>query len=63
MEFQLEEGRMRNAFSRIINQEVKLVYPKNYTPFSFPLMVDRLREKLSTEKIEDKIKKMKLVLD
>ena len=48
---------------QILNQEIKLVYTKNYTPFSFPLMVDRLREKLSTEKIEDKIKKMKLVLD
>ena len=63
MEFQIEEGRMRNAFKRINSQEIKLIYPKNYTPFSFPLMVDRLREKLSTERIEDKIKKMKLVLD
>ncbi|HMN91466.1 MAG TPA: hypothetical protein PKE68_15700 [Saprospiraceae bacterium] len=32
------------------------------TPFAFPIMVDRLREKLSSEKLEDRIKKMKLQL-
>lgn len=63
LEFQLEEGRMRRAFDRIANQTIRLIYPNSYTPFSFPLMVDRLREKMSTEKLEDRIKKMQLALD
>jgi ATP-dependent Lhr-like helicase len=33
------------------------------TPFAFPIMVDRLREKLSSEKLEDRIKKMTLLLE
>jgi len=32
------------------------------TPFAFPIMVDRLREKLSSERLEDQIRKMKLQL-
>ncbi len=63
LEFQLEESRMRQAFNRISSQEIRLIYPKSYTPFSFPLMVDRLREKMSTEKLEDRIKKMQIALD
>lgn len=63
MEFQLEETRLREALNRIANQTIKLVFPKSYTPFSFPLMVDRLREKLTTEKLEDRIKKMQIDLD
>jgi len=56
--FQLEESRMRDALARIRNQIFLLVRPKKPTPFSFPLIVDRLREKLSSEKLEDRIKKM-----
>lgn len=32
--------------------------PNKATPFSFPILVDRLREKLTSEKLEDRIKKM-----
>lgn len=56
--FQLEESRMRDALARIRNQTFLLMRPKKPTPFSFPLIVDRLREKLSSEKLEDRIKKM-----
>jgi ATP-dependent Lhr-like helicase len=36
--------------------------PHRATPFAFPVIVDRLREKISTEKLEDRIRKMKLQL-
>lgn len=61
LDFQLEEGRLRLAFERINEQKIIVSYPENVTPFSFPIMVDRLsREKLSSEKMEDRVKKMKL---
>jgi ATP-dependent Lhr-like helicase len=64
MEFQLEETRMREAMRRIANQTIVLKKLEKPSPFSFPIMVDRLnREKLSSEKLEDKIRKMKLELD
>lgn len=58
MDFQLEEARMRKALERIARQKIILTKPEKPTPFSFPIMVDRLREKLTTEKIEDQIRKM-----
>lgn len=58
MDFQLEEGRMRHALERIANQKIILKYPDRPTPFAFPIMVDRLREKLTSEKLEDRIKRM-----
>jgi ATP-dependent Lhr-like helicase len=32
--------------------------PGKFTPFAFPIIVDRLREKLSSEQLEDRIRKM-----
>jgi ATP-dependent helicase Lhr and Lhr-like helicase len=55
---QLEEERLRMALERINTQEIILNYPTQYTPFSFPILVDRLRGKMSTETIEDRVKKM-----
>jgi ATP-dependent Lhr-like helicase len=55
---QLEEERLRIALERINTQEIILNYPMQYTPFSFPILVDRLRGKMSTETIEDRVKKM-----
>lgn len=64
MEFQLEETRMRTAMERIASQTIVLNYIEKPSPFSFPIMVDRLnREKLSSEKLEDKIRKMKVDID
>ncbi len=63
MEFQLEESRMRIAMERIESQSIILKVIDKPSPFSFPIMVDRLREKLSTEKLEDRVKRMKLQLE
>ncbi|MBL6445213.1 ligase-associated DNA damage response DEXH box helicase [Fulvivirga sp. 29W222] len=63
MEFQLEEARMRNALLRINKQKFIVTEPDKPTPFAFPIMVDRLREKLSSEKLEDRVKRMQLQFD
>ena len=60
MEFQLEEGRLRQALERIEMQETVIVEIKKPTPFCFPILVDRLRQRMSNESLEDRIKKMKL---
>jgi ATP-dependent helicase Lhr and Lhr-like helicase len=60
MDFQLEEARLRRALTRITDQKIILARPDKPTPFAFPIMVDRMREKLTSEKIEDRIRKMAL---
>ena len=63
MDFQLEEQRLRLALERINWQKIVLTHPEKPTPFAFPIMVDRIREKLSSEKLEDRVRKMKLQLE
>ena len=60
--FQLEESRLRMALDRIATQEVCIEIPEKATPFAFPIIVDRLRERMSTEQLEDRIRKMKVRL-
>ncbi len=60
MDFQLEEARLRRALDRIAVQKIILTTPDKPTPFGFPIMVDGMREKLTSEKLEDRIKRMAL---
>lgn len=62
MTFQLETERLYRALNRISKQHLLLSKPGKATPLAFPIMVDRLREKLTSEKLEDRIEKMKLRL-
>ncbi|WP_273565394.1 ligase-associated DNA damage response DEXH box helicase [Maribacter halichondriae] len=60
---QLEEGRLRLSMERIATQEVVWKQCEKATPFAFPLITDRLsREKLSSEKWEDRVKRMAALL-
>ncbi len=61
-EHEMEEGRLRLALERIASQEVIWKQCEEATPFSFPIITDRLREKLSSEKLKDRIKRMTLKL-
>jgi len=59
MTFQLEEARLREALKTIQGQKIILSRPGKYTPYSFPIIVDRLnREKLTSESVEDRVKKL-----
>ena len=57
-EHQLEEGRLRLALERIAEQDIVWKKCSQPTPLSFPIITDRLREKLSNEKLADRIKRM-----
>lgn len=55
---QLEVVRLRQALERIGKQQLVITYPDLPTPFAFPIMVDRLREKMSSEDLKVRIGKM-----
>nr|WP_321414888.1 ligase-associated DNA damage response DEXH box helicase [uncultured Allomuricauda sp.] len=57
-EHQLEEGRLRLALERIAQQDIVWKKCSQPTPLSFPIITDRLREKLSNEKLADRIQRM-----
>jgi len=63
MEKQLEQSRMAMALTRLSNSATLLVHPPKPTPMSFPILVDRLRETLSTEDVGDRIEKMVMRLE
>lgn len=63
MDFQLEEARLRKALIRIAHQKIIIKEPDKPTPFAFPIMVDRTREKITSERLEDRIKKMMISFD
>lgn len=59
MTFQFEEQRLRDSLKKIQAQKLIITQPDNYTPFSFPIIVDRLsRDRLSSERLEDRVKRM-----
>ncbi|WP_417352763.1 ligase-associated DNA damage response DEXH box helicase [Flavobacterium alkalisoli] len=57
-EHQLEEGRLLLALERIQQQTTVWKQCEKPTPFSFPIITDRLRERLSSETLADRIKRM-----
>jgi len=64
LEQQMEEVRLRLALQRICKGHIRLRYPKKFTPFCFPIVVDGLnRNNLSSERLEDRIRKMQRMLE
>ena len=59
-EQQIEEYRLRESLERIKSQDIIWNQCDKPTPFSFPIITDRLRAKLSSEKLADRIKRMQL---
>ena len=59
----MERDRMTQVFENIASQEIVWRDCSQPTPFSFPLITDRIRSKLSSESVEDRIKKMYLQLE
>ncbi len=61
--YQLDYQRIIQAFKRAVAKDVQIVSIQKPTPFCFSLLVDRLREQLSNEKLEDRIAKMLTLAD
>lgn len=60
---QLEEGRMGDALRRLSASKLLIAEPGRPTPMAFPILVDRLRETLTSESLTDRIQKMTLRLE
>ncbi len=55
---QMEEVRLRNALTRMAESNIMIQFPERLTPFCFPIKVDSMREDMSSEKLEDRVRKM-----
>lgn len=55
---QLEEARLRAAFERISQSKIIYTFSDRFTPLSFPIKVDSLRQSLSSEDLGTRIRKM-----
>ena len=58
LEQELEIGQLRLALAALRGRSLAHVAIAMPTPLAFPLMVERMREKLSTEKLSDRVARM-----
>jgi len=55
---ELDVERLGDALARMRSSELTMQALARPSPFAFPLLIERLREKLSTEKLRDRIERM-----
>ena len=60
---QMEEIRLRDMLHRIQASDIIITFPERLTPFCFPIKVDSMREDLSSEKLEDRVRRMQMQLE
>lgn len=60
---QMEETRLRDMLSRIQASDIVITFPEQLTPFCFPVKVDSMRENLTSEKLEDRVRRMQKQLE
>ena len=58
MRDELDLARLTDTLARMRSMALRLVEVEHPTPFAFPLMAARIREKVSTEKVGDRIARM-----
>ncbi len=63
LERQLEQSRLARALERMASGRVSVVEVERPTPLAFPLVVDRAREQLSSEKLADRVRRMAAPLE
>ena len=59
---QMEEARLRDMLHRIQQSKIVITFPEKLTPFCFPIKVDSMREDLSSEKLEERVRRMQVEL-
>jgi ATP-dependent Lhr-like helicase len=55
---ELELNRLEETLRQMQTQKLLFRRTQHVTPFAFPLMVERIREKVSTEKLSDRVARM-----
>lgn len=59
---QMQEPRLREMLHRIQNSNIVITFPQRLTPFCFPIKVDSMRENITSEKLEDRVRRMQVQL-
>ncbi|MCB0113062.1 MAG: ligase-associated DNA damage response DEXH box helicase [Caldilineaceae bacterium] len=62
LEQQLEQSRMAQALKRIGQARIVVKELRRPSPLSFPLLVDRWREEVSSESLADRVRKMQIAM-
>jgi ATP-dependent Lhr-like helicase len=60
---QMQEARLRDMLYRIRESNIVITFPKRLTPFCFPIKVDSMRENITSEKLEDRVRRMQMQLN
>jgi ATP-dependent Lhr-like helicase len=55
---QMQEARLRDMLRRIQQSRIVITFPQRLTPFCFPIKVDSMRENITSEKLEDRVRRM-----
>ncbi len=63
LDYQINGLRLQQAMERLNGKELLITRPERFTPFAFPIMVDRLRARLSSERLMDRVAKMQVMLE
>lgn len=63
LENQLEQSRLREVLGVMRESQMREVMLEAASPFSYPLMVERFRTELSSEKLGDRIARMEMVME
>jgi ATP-dependent Lhr-like helicase len=63
LEKQLERSRLASALARLENSTILITNPESPTPIAFPILVDRLRETVTSENVSQRIQKLSLKLE
>ena len=63
LERQLESTRLGATLHRLSRANVVVTTPRKPTPLAFPLVIDRTRERVSSESLTDRIRRMQLALE
>jgi ATP-dependent Lhr-like helicase len=63
LERQLEFHRLYGSLNRMARADLHLIETEQITPLAFPIMVNRLRTRVSSEKLADRVRRMLLKLE
>ena len=60
---QLEFQRLHRSLTRMARAEIRRIDTKQFTPLAFPIMVNRLRARVSSEKLAERVRRLQLRLE
>jgi Lhr-like helicase len=63
MERQLESSRLGRTLERLSTSRVVITSPKRTPPLAFPLLVDRTRDRVTSEQLADRVRRMQVALE